>query len=217
MFFRNELFFRWRNISCVYSIIATLCISVLIWNSLHSDQTTSFLLLINLSKSIFHPSKSIIYISWRHTIIHSSSSSIFILCILIWQERKNIIIWFRNRVHELLGRIKLIDTERWRSLWKSHGRFSIVWLNWLEQAFVHGTILIRHSDCELRSYLHRIVETWLRYINISFISKLLWKIVYWLLWTCIWLLNKLWAKYSGWCFVCNECHFTFKLKIMDSK
>ena len=149
--------------------------------------------LIHLSKSIFHPSKSIIYISWRYTIVHSGSS-IFVLCVLIWQDGKNIIIWFSNLVHDLLARIILIDTKRWRSLWKSHWRFSIVWLNWLEQTFVHGTILIRHSDCKLRSYLYRIVESWLWNKNISFISKLLWKIVYWSLWIYIWLIDNLWAK-----------------------
>ena len=129
-----------------------------------------------MAKSIFHSSKFIVYVSRRYAIVHSSVT-IFILIVLIWLETKNIFLGCWDLVDNLLARIKCIDTERRGSLWKSHGRFSIVWLNWLEQIFVHGTILIRHSDCEIRSNLYRVVEACLWNINTGLVSKLLWRSV----------------------------------------
>lgn len=169
-----------------------------------------------MAKSIFHSSKFIVYISRRYAIVHSSVR-IFILIVLIWLESKNIFLGCWDLADNLLTRIKSIDTERRGSLWKSHGRISVVWLNWLEQIFAHGTILIRHSDCELRSYLHRVVEACLWNIYISLVSKLLWMSANSFLLNCTLLSMNLLAKQIRCCFVYRWCHFTFKFKTNDFK
>lgn len=135
-------------------------------------------MLINLTKSIFNSSEFIVYISSRYAIVHSCVC-IFILCVLSWLEVKNVIVWLREMVDKLLAWIIGIDTERWGSLWECHRRFSIIRLNWLEQILVHALILIRHSDSELRSYLYRIVITWLRNVNLRLVSQLSWNITRW--------------------------------------
>ena len=169
-----------------------------------------------MAKSIFHSYNFIIYFSIGCALVYSSVG-IFILIFLILLDSKNIFIGCRDRVDNLLTRIKIIGTEKRGSLWKSHWRISKVWLNWLKQIFIHSTILTRHSDCELRFCLHKVVEAWLWNINISLVSKLLWRSIDRFLFTYNLISRNLLAKEIGCCFNCSWCHFNFKIIFINLK